>query len=167
MTTAMPPTSSQKEKQFAFVLSKAEFDMLTELAAHEDMTKAHLLRFMIRKEYLKAFPNRRPGRPVPATLRGLVSELGAAEHRTIGNIAERTGIPVDRVEHYLMRVQTKTSSQGHHVFERVDGGKRRADPNSTWELAMAQKDVLAAIRDAGFDVDEPLVTVNPDADDDT
>ena len=159
----MPPTSEHKPKQFAFVLSQAEHDMLADLAAASEMTKASLLRLWIRSEYLKAHANKRPGAPVPMTLRAIVGELSRPEHLTAGNLADRIGLKVERLNHYLSRVAVKINGARSVLLETVD--KTGRGPHWTWALGAPKEKVLEAIERAGFDLDEPLAAPNPDADD--
>lgn len=156
MTTAMsPPTSDHKPKQFAFVLTEAELKMLGDLAEKDEMSKAHFLRFLIRSKYLDEFENKRPGAEIPVTLRALVGELSGATHYTIRNIADRMAIVPARLVHYVERVSIKTKGK---ILTTVDG----SGPGATWELLVSREKALAAIEAAGFDLDEPLVVVNPD-----
>ena len=160
----MSPITQNKGKQFAFVLSAAELDMLTDLAAKDGMSKSNLVRLWIRAEYLKAYPTKRPRATIPVTLRALIGELSGPEHRTAGNIAERMRWEVSRVNHYLDWLQTKTGQLGTKVVQCVDAEGRKA--NWTWELRVPPQKALQAIEAAGFDLDHPLAQVNPDADDD-
>ena len=164
MVHPMPPTSEAKPKQFAFVLSDAEMQMLSDLSAHDQMTKASLIRLWIRKEYLFAFPHRRPGAVTDVTLRGLLGDLASPDHYTLRNIAERMGVPKagPKLDELLKRVATKVRIGRRAVVERVDAHGSHV----TWELCAEKTKVMEAVSEAGIDLDNPLFPINPDADND-
>jgi hypothetical protein len=152
-------TSDNKQSQFAFTLSSDEHQMLSDLSAREHASKANLVRAWIRAKYSEAYPGKLPGAPVPATLRAIVAELAGPSEHTAKGLAERTGVPVARLNETLGFVGTKTHTKTDEIVFRPTGGRgAHAGPNTVWDLAMPREDALDAIEQAGFDVDQLIIT---------
>lgn len=152
------PISEAKPKQFAFVLSDEEMQMLADLSAHGRMPKASLVRLWIRTEYLARWPHRRPGAVVDATLRGLLNDLAGPNHYTLRRIAERMGAPRagQKLDEVLKRVSAKVHIGQCAVVRRVEDRRKRPPPVA-WELCAEKTKVIEAVAEAGLDLDTSIL----------
>jgi DNA-binding transcriptional ArsR family regulator len=100
---------------------------------------------------------KRPGAVVTPTLRAIVDVIAGSVHRTGGNIADRTGLPLG----FLTGVLVTLEKAG--IVECVDHREpqpfqrpRHASENWTWELKHPRDRIVAMLEKNGYDPDASL-----------
>ena len=153
----MPPTTENKPKQFALTMSEEEFQMLKELAADARDSAAETVRALVRAAYTKRFKNKVPGADTLPTMRAILEDIAGPVHYTGGNIAERTGLPLPRLQQILLTLEKRGIVECiDHMKPLPNQPNAEEGQNWTWQLRIPHHRVDVALAKVGFDPDADL-----------
>jgi hypothetical protein len=91
------------------------------------------------------------------TLRAVIDDIAGAVHRTSGNIADRTGLPVEFLTALLLTLEKKGIVECvDHMEPQPFQRPRHATENWAWELKHPRDRVIAILAETGYDPDAKL-----------
>lgn len=99
--------------------------------------------------------------PGPVTLRALIDDIAGSVQRTSGNIADRTGLPLEFLIGLLVTLEKKGIVECvDHMAPQPFQRPRHACENWVWELKHPRDRVFAVLETHGY---EPDATLTPGA----
>ncbi len=100
---------------------------------------------------------REKGKRTVPTLRAVIDDIAGAVHRTSGNLADRTGLPVAFLTGLLVTLENKGIVECvDHMEPQPFQRPRHASENWAWELKHPRDRVLAILEENGYDPDARL-----------
>jgi hypothetical protein len=91
------------------------------------------------------------------TLRAIIDDIAGAAHRTGGNIADRTGVPLAHLTALLVALEKKGIVECvDHMEPQPFQRPRHASENWTWELKHPRDRIVAILEENGYDPDAKL-----------
>jgi predicted Rossmann fold nucleotide-binding protein DprA/Smf involved in DNA uptake len=138
----------ERDIQLKILISKHEKKMLEDLAEAEGLTVSDYVRTSAKRAHEKKFHAEEPGEQ-KATVRGILKDMVGPPHYTVGNIASRTRLPVQKV------VDVLTALEARGFVECID----HRGHNSSWESVRFGNNLeklLAAATKIFPDLDEDL-----------
>ena len=100
---------------------------------------------------------KRPAAVVTPTLRAIIDVIAGSAHRTGGNIADRTGLPLEFLVGLLVRLEKEGIVECvDHMEPQPFQRPRHASENWAWELKHPRDRVFAMLEKNGHDPDASL-----------
>jgi hypothetical protein len=141
--------ATDRDIQVKILVSKREKKMLEDLADADGLSVSDYIRTSFQRAHAKKFRAEEPGEQKP-TVRGILTDMAGPPHYTVGNIASRTRLPLQKVVDILSALATPTK-----IVECIDS----RGANSTWESIKFGRDLdrlFAAAKKVFPDLDEDL-----------
>jgi hypothetical protein len=140
--------ASDRDIQLKILVNKHEKKMLEDLAEAEGLTVSDYVRVTAQRAHAKKFRSDEAGEASPS-VRGILTDMVGPPHYTVGNIASRTRLPLQKVLEVLGALREKG------IVECVNS----RGANSTWESIKFGRDIdklFAATKKVFPDLDEDL-----------
>ena len=94
------------------------------------------------------------------TLRAIIDDIAGSVHRTTGDIADRTGLPLEFLVGLLVTLEKKGFVECvDHMEPQPFQRPRHASENWTWELKHPHDRIFAMLDSSGYDPDANLTPI--------